>query len=73
LAIFPLESSSSVEVLSRRQKLDIATLADPQGKLNEQLNLHTLPVHIYLDQKGIVKNLVGGDQTQKQLEQNLIN
>jgi hypothetical protein len=72
LTLFPLESSSSVQYLSRKYKLQIDTEADPKGSINSSLNLHALPAFLFLDQKGVIRSVTAGQQNQNQLEQNLL-
>ncbi len=47
-------------------------MADPQGKLTDQLKLHTLPSHLFLDQLATIKDIKSGLMTKEELEQNLL-
>ncbi len=60
IVVFPQEKSSRINVLKHRGKYDVLMMTDPTGKLIEELDIKSLPVHIFLDSKGLVKKVGTG-------------
>jgi hypothetical protein len=73
LVIMPAESVSSVEIFKKRGGYSIPIIADPDATLVEPLSIQSLPVHFFLNKKGIIQNIRSGVLTGDELSGNVIN
>ncbi len=73
IIIFPQESASTSFLLTERGSYKSRILADPDGELIEKLNLTTLPAHLFINRRGIIKKIENGLLTKQQLLDSLVN
>jgi hypothetical protein len=73
LGVISQETSSKVTVLKKRGSYKTRILADPDGELIENLNLHSTPTHLFINRKGVITNVKVGVLTEDELISNLIN
>lgn len=69
--IIPQESESKVNIYQKLGGYEILTLADPDGTFFSDLNISTLPSHIFVDRKGIVKETLSGVINATEINQKL--
>jgi hypothetical protein len=67
------EKVSKVYVFQKRGGYSLPVFADPDATLAIPYNLSFLPVHYFLDRKGIVKKVVYGALNEEELANTLIN
>lgn len=60
-------------MLARGGHYELSVLADPDGLLVEPLNIQTLPTHLFLNRKGIVKRVKFGVMTGEEILDNVVN
>jgi hypothetical protein len=67
------EKVSKVYVFQKRGGYGLPVFADPDATLTIPYNLNFLPVHYFLDRKGIVKKVVYGALNEEELANTLVN
>jgi hypothetical protein len=67
------EKVSKVYVFQKRGGYSLPIFADPDATLAVPYNLSSLPVHYFLDRKGVVKKVVYGALSEEELANTLIN
>jgi hypothetical protein len=67
------EKLSKTTVFQRRGNYGLAINADPDATLAMPYSLNSLPVHYFLDRKGIVQNVIYGSLSEEELANTLIN
>ncbi len=72
VVVFPGERSSTLNIFKKRGGYQLNLLADPDGKTISPLNVLTLPMHLFLDRKGVVTKLKIGILKKDELLSNLI-
>ena len=60
LAIAVQESVSRVNIFQKNGGYALPIVADPDGLLVQPLGLESLPTHLFLDRKGIIKEVITG-------------
>jgi hypothetical protein len=73
VAIIEGEKVSKVYVFQKRGGYGLPIFADPDATLATPYNLSVLPVHYFLDKKGIVKKVIYGALNENELANTLIN
>lgn len=59
-AVLVHDQQSVARIFQKTGDYDIEILSDPDGNLIHNLNLNLLPAHVFLDRKGVVKNIKVG-------------
>jgi hypothetical protein len=72
VVIVPQETASSVALYKKRASISFTVVADPDGDLIDTLAAHTLPTHILVDRKGIIRSIQTGLYDKEQLLDMLI-
>jgi peroxiredoxin len=67
------EKVSKVYVFQQRGGYSLPVFADPDATLSIPYNLSSLPVHYFLDRKGVVKKVVYGALNEEELANILVN
>ena len=70
ITIFEQETSSKTSIFKKRGGYSISMLSDVDGKLIEPLFIQSLPMHVFLDRKGFVKNVKYGVLNKDELSKN---
>jgi cytochrome c biogenesis protein CcmG/thiol:disulfide interchange protein DsbE len=65
-----LENAASAEKFRTEHKLAYPALAD-SGTLRDEYNINGLPVHVFIDRAGIVKNIVVGELSPTEMDENV--
>lgn len=65
---FVHEKASQVSIYQKRGGYTLPVVADPDGVLPAALGLYTLPVHLVVNQKGVVERVGVGLKTAEELE-----
>jgi hypothetical protein len=65
-----LENAASAEKFRTEHKLVYPALAD-SGMLRDEYNINGLPVHVFIDRTGIVKNIVVGELSPQEMDENV--
>jgi peroxiredoxin len=65
-----LENAASAEKFMTEHKLTYPALAD-SGALRDEYNINGLPVHVFIDRAGIVKNIVVGELSPSEMDENV--
>lgn len=73
ISIFPQESASKITIFKKRGGYRFPMLADKDGQLIEPLSIHSLPMSLFLDRKGVVRKVSYGVMTKEEMLNNLIN
>lgn len=73
VAILPQESVSRVASYKKRGDYNLSLYADPDGILVPLLNLQSLPTHVFLDRRGIIKSIKMGVLNEAEIRESLIN
>jgi hypothetical protein len=66
------ETGSKLEIFKKRGEYELRMVADPDGILVEPLALKSLPTHVFLDRKGVIKSEVVGFLDSDSILANLI-
>ncbi len=72
VAIFEQEQGSKIAILKSRGGYKFRMLADKNGELISQLDINSLPVHVFVNRKGIIQKIHNGILSQDELAENLI-
>ena len=73
VAVVTQESVSKVSIFKKIGGYKLPIVADPDGILVMPLNLGSLPTHIFLDRKGIIKDIYIGFLDKKSLLKRILN
>lgn len=73
VAVITQESVSKVNIFKKIGGYKLPIVADPDGVLVMPLNLGSLPTHIFLDRKGIIKDIYVGFLDKKSLLKRILN
>jgi hypothetical protein len=73
VAVLVQESASKAEIFKKIGGYGLNILADPDGVLVKPLNLMSLPTHVFLDRKGIIKEVVVGYLSEQDLLNKILN
>ena len=65
-----LENASAAQKFRDEHKLAYPALAD-SGTLRDEYNINGLPVHVFIDRAGIVKNIVVGELSPSEMDENV--
>jgi cytochrome c biogenesis protein CcmG/thiol:disulfide interchange protein DsbE len=65
-----LENAGSAEKFREEHKLVYPALAD-SGTLRDEYDINGLPVHVFIDRAGIVKNIVVGELSPSEMDENI--
>ena len=65
-----LENAGAAQKFSTEHKLTYPALAD-SGTLRDEYNINGLPVHVFIDRAGIVKNIVVGELSPSEMDENV--
>jgi peroxiredoxin len=65
-----LENAAAAAKFRDQHKLTYPALAD-SGTLRDEYNINGLPVHVFIDRAGIVKNIVVGELTPDEMDENV--
>jgi cytochrome c biogenesis protein CcmG/thiol:disulfide interchange protein DsbE len=71
LPIAEQESSGRVQAYTDIADVKLKWLVDPDSTLSASYNVQSLPMHYFVDRKGIVRQMVVGVLTQKQISDRL--
>lgn len=69
LPIFMMESEPTVKSFLRRGGYKITAGIDPEGALLKNFPITSLPQHFFLDEAGVIREVVVGTKSQKQLRE----
>jgi thiol-disulfide isomerase/thioredoxin len=72
-AVVTQESVSKVDIFKKVGGYKIPIIADPDGILVVPLNLESLPTHIFLDRKGMIKDMYVGFLNKDSLLKRILN
>jgi peroxiredoxin len=72
MAVSVQESVSKTNIFKKVGGYDVKIMADPDGVLVEPLGLESLPRHLFLDRKGVIKETVLGFMTEKEMWQKVL-
>ena len=72
VAVSVQESVSKTYIFKKVGGYDVKIMADPDGVLVEPLGLESLPRHLFLDRKGIIKESALGFLTEKEMWQKVL-
>jgi len=67
------EKTSKAYVFEKRGNYSLSVFADPDAALAVSYDLNSLPVHYFLDRKGVVKDVIYGALSEEELANTLIN
>ncbi len=67
------ESLQKTLMMEKGGRYELPILSDPDGLLVEPINLQTLPTHLFLNRKGIVKQIKYGVLTGEEILDNIVN
>jgi cytochrome c biogenesis protein CcmG, thiol:disulfide interchange protein DsbE len=65
-----LENAAAAEKFRTEHQLAYPALAD-SGTLRDEYNINGLPVHVFIDRAGIVKNIVVGELSPSEMDENV--
>jgi cytochrome c biogenesis protein CcmG, thiol:disulfide interchange protein DsbE len=65
-----LENAAAAEKFRDEHKLVYPALAD-SGMLRDEYNINGLPVHVFIDKTGIIKNVVVGELSPSEMDENV--
>ncbi len=65
-----LENAAAAEKFRTEHKLVYPALAD-SGTLRDEYNINGLPVHVFIDRAGVVKNIVVGELSPSEMDENV--
>ena len=65
-----LENAGAAEKFREEHKLAYPALAD-SGTLRDEYGINGLPVHVFIDRAGIVKNIVVGELSPSEMDENV--
>ncbi len=65
-----LENAAAAAKFKDEHKLTYPALVD-SGTLRDEYNINGLPVHVFIDRAGIVKNIVVGELTPAEMDENV--
>jgi cytochrome c biogenesis protein CcmG, thiol:disulfide interchange protein DsbE len=65
-----LENAAAAEKFRDEHKLTYPALAD-SGTLRDEYDINGLPVHVFIDRTGIVKNIVVGELSPSEMDENV--
>ncbi|OGM12200.1 hypothetical protein A2Z22_05225 [Candidatus Woesebacteria bacterium RBG_16_34_12] len=54
------ETASKIKIFSKRGKYESDIVVDADGELVENYNINSLPMHFFLDRKGIIRKIITG-------------
>lgn len=67
-----LESKTKFDIFMRRGVYGLSYFSDADGEITSPLGLETMPTHLFLDRKGIIKNTFVGVISKNQIKERLI-
>lgn len=70
--VFVQENLPTITIYKKRAQYDVDVYADPDGDLVTALNLFTYPTHIFLDRKGIVRDVTVGVLTGEEIVDKMV-
>lgn len=73
VTIFEQESASKTSIFKKKGGYNITMLSDFDGELVEPLSVQNLPIHVFLDRKGVIKSIKYGVLNKNEVSENLIN
>ena len=68
LIVLSQETGSKAEVFVKRGKYEVPILADPDGEIVTELKLQSLPINIFINSKGIIKETKGGVLNKEEIQ-----
>lgn len=60
LAVFPQESEGKVKVFQKRGGYQLTMIADPDGQLSKDFEFVVFPLHFFVDEKNVIKEVKAG-------------
>ena len=66
------ENSSRTAVFSQRGGYDLNLAVDRDGRLADDFGIFTLPTHVFMDRRGVIKRVVPGVLTGEEMEKILL-
>ena len=66
------ESPSRAKIFAERGEYDLNLAIDQEGQLVDDFNIFTLPTHVFLDKKGVIKKVVPGVLNVEEIEEILL-
>lgn len=72
VVIVPQEKKSLVEIFRKKGRYNLPIVADSDGDLQEKMDLSSIPTHVFINNKGIIKNIKSGVLTNDELLNNLL-
>ena len=66
------DNLSRIKILAKRGEYDLNLAIDEDGLLVDDFGIFTLPTHVFMDRKGVIKRVVPGVLTEEEIEKNLL-